>query len=101
MSQRSLGSGKGHQGPRMGTGTSREMFLEHCMGALHGSIAADVLDPSAVCGGPHEVCYWIRDQSVMVDHAGIPGLLGGGEWALQKNAEKRKLQINDGINAGA
>ena len=84
--------GKGHQGPHLGLGTSRGMPLEHCMGALHGSIdpslAADGLDPSAICGGPHEVLCWIRNQPVMVDHAVLPGLLGGAEWARGDMKEK-------------
>ena len=89
MQQRSLGSGKG-PGPHMGTGTSREMFLAQCRGAwVHGCIATDGLDPSAVGGNPHEASPWIRNQAVLVDHAGVPGLLGGGEWAREENSEKR------------
>ena len=69
------------------------------MGALHALHATDVLDPSAVCGGLREVFYWIQDQSAIVDHEGIPGLLGGGERALQKKQEDRKLQRNDEMDA--
>ena len=42
-------------------------------------IASDVLDPSAVCGNPHEALYWIRNQSVLVDHAD-DSFTGPTEW---------------------
>ena len=77
MTLESRGGGKGHQGPRMGTGTSVEMFLRQHGGAwVHGSIAADGFDPSAVKGLCHEACSRVRDRAVMVDPAGLPELLG-------------------------
>ena len=93
MTLKSRGSGKGHQGPRMGTGTSVEMFLRHHGGAwVHGSIAADGFDPSAVKGLCHEACSWVRDRAVMVDPAGLPELLGASEGARQRNQAVR-IQI--------
>ena len=75
----------------MGTGTTREMFLQHCRGAwVHGSIVADDFDPSAVCGSSHEVLPPIRNGAVMVDHAGLPGLLGVAERARGRKPVKRK-----------
>ena len=86
MTLRSRGSGKGHQGPRMGTGTSVEMFLRHHGGAwVHGSIAADGFDPSAVKGLCHEARSRVRNRAVMVDPAGIPELLGVSEGARRRN----------------
>ena len=86
MALKSRGSGKGRQGPRMGTGTSREMFLHHHGGAwVHGSIAADGFDPSAVKGLCHEVSSRVRDRAVMVDPAGLPELLGAFEGARERN----------------
>ena len=82
------GSGKGHQGLHMGLGTSREMFWEHCMGALHTLHAGGSPDPSAVCGGLYEM---INNPSVVVDHAGLPGLLGAGGRARRKKSEDRKF----------
>ena len=71
----------------MGTGTSREMFLQHCR--EHGSIVADGFDPSAVCGSSHEALPPIRNGAVMVDHAGLPGLLGVAERTRRRNLVKR------------
>ena len=94
MEQRSRGGGKGCQGPHMGTGTSREMFLHHHRGAwVHGSIAADGFDPSAVWGLRHEVRSRIRDRAVMVDPAGLPGLWGGG---ARKRRDKR-IEIKEPV----
>ena len=99
MQQRSLWGGKGHQGPHMDTGTSREMFLQQCRGAwVHGSIATDGFDPSAVCGGPHEVFSRVRNRAVMVDHTVLPGLLGGAEWAREENSDKRNYRERNDDN---
>ena len=57
---------------------------------MHGSIAADGFDPSAVCGSSHEVLPPIRNGAVMVDHAGLPGLLGVAERARRRKPVKRK-----------
>ena len=56
---------------------------------MHGSIVADGFDPSAVRESSHKALPWIRDRAVMVDHAGLPGLLGGAERAREKNSDKR------------
>ena len=80
MTLRSRGSGKGHQGPRMGTGTSVEMFLRHHGGAwVHGSIAADGFDPSAVKGLCHEARSRVRNRAVMVDPSCWASLRGPDE----------------------
>ena len=74
----------------MGTGTSRELFLQQCRGAwVHGSIVTDGFDPSAVCESSHEALPPIRNGAVMVDHAGLPGLLGGAERARFKELRSR------------
>ena len=52
---------------------------------MHGSIAADGFDPSAVKGLCHEVCSRVRDRAVMVDPAGLPELLGASEGARERN----------------
>ena len=69
----------------MGTGTSREMFLQHCRGSgawVHGSIAAGGFDPSAVCGLLHEAPPPIRNGAVSkATHTGLPELLGVDERA--------------------
>jgi len=79
----------------MGTGTSVEMFLRHHGGAwVHGSIAADGFDPSAVKGLCHEACSRVRDRAVMVDPAGLPELLGASEGARQRNQAVR-IPINE------
>ena len=76
----------------MGTGTSVEMFLRHHGGAwVHGSIAADGFDPSAVKGLCHEARSRVRNRAVMVDPAGLPELLGVSEGARQRNQAVRIL----------
>ena len=78
----------------MGTGTSVEMFLRHHGGAwVHGSIAADGFDPSAVKGLCHEARSWVRNRAVMVDPAGLPGLLGVAESARRENSEPPQTSI--------
>ena len=73
----------------MGTGTSRVMFLQQCRGEwVHGCIATDGFDPSAVCGGPHEYFPRVQNRAVMVDHAGLPGLLGVAESARRENSDQ-------------
>ena len=99
MQQRSLGGGKGHQGPHMGTGTSREMFLQQCRGAwVHGCIAADGFDPGAATGSCHEnKASRVLDRAMMVDRAGLPELLGVFEGARRRNQVIR-LPINENTN---
>ena len=67
----------------MGPGTSREMFLQHGGGAwVHGGIAADGFDPSAVCGLLHEAPPPVRNGAVIkATRAGLPELLGVDERA--------------------
>ena len=89
------GRGKGHQEPHMGSGTSQEMFWEHCMGALHTLHADGNSDPSAVCGGLYEM---LNSRSVVVDHAGIPGLLGASGRARRRKSEDRRLRRHDDMN---
>ena len=52
---------------------------------MHGSIAADGFDPSAVKGLCHEAHSRVRNRAVMVDPAGIPELLGVSEGARRRN----------------
>ena len=97
MRQRSCGSGKGRQGPHMGPGTSREMFLQHGGGAwVHAGIAADGFDPSAVCGLLHEAPTPIRNGAVIkATRAGLPELLGVDERVgSSKEVEGKSVKEN-------
>jgi len=79
----------------MGTGTSREMFLQQCRGAwVHGSIAADGSDPSAVSGLRHEAPPRVRNRAVhYATRAGLPELLGGDERVRLFREEVRRKPV--------
>ena len=76
----------------MGPGTSREMILQHGGGAwVHGGIAADGFDPSAVCGLLHEAPPPVRNGAVIkATRAGLPELLGDDERVGSRKEVERK-----------
>ena len=65
---------------------------------MHGSIVTDGFDPSAVCESSHEALPPIRNGAVMVDHAGLPGLLGVAERARRRNSDKRNYNEQNDDN---